>query len=455
MTLVASEVDELVSLERGEIQRRIFSDPEIFELEMEQIFGRAWLFLCHESQLKKPGDFFESAMGRDNVLVVRQKDHSVKAFLNTCTHRGNAVCRAEEGNVRNFMCTYHGWTFDIDGTLKGVPGYDTLYHGELDKDALGLREIGQLSIYKGFVFGTHDVTAPSLDEYLGTIGRMSLDLIAVRGDMEVTPGIRKFVLPCNWKFAVDNLFDWYHPEITHMSALIEGVMPRPRERDLPRGLLDAEGAARPDGEKLEVVTASIARPAIQILGNYGHAVAGPEFDEVYNRQQGGMPQEWRDSPEAQDVLGPVGIRVGGHPNIFPTCWVTTSPEISLRIPRSVTETEVWWFSFVDSSAPEEDRIKVTMQQNHVFGPSGLLEQEDGENWAQSTMQTFGTASRRVPQAIKMNLGHGQVIKEHDLARIEGNTSEHAQLWTYHAWAKWLSGADWDELRAETEPPDVI
>lgn len=451
---LSEQLSEFVSLERGEIDRRIFSDPEIFELEMEQIFGRAWLFLCHESQLKKPGDFFEAPMGRDNVLVVRQKDRGLKAFLNTCTHRGNAVCRAEEGNMKNFMCTYHGWTFDLAGNLVGVPGYDQLYHGELDKELLGLREIAGLGSYMGFVFGTHDPAAPPLEDFLGVIGRMSLDLVAVQGDMEVVPGIRKFVVPCNWKFAVDNLFDYYHPEITHMSAFAPGVLPRPTQ-DVPVTHLDAEGAARPDGTQLEVQASGVARPAMQILGEYGHAVAGPTFDAEYARLTSNIPQDWRRNPEAQEQLGPVGIRVAGHPNIFPTCWITVSNEISLRVPRGPSETEVWWFSFVDRSAPEEVQTNTTMHQNHVFGPAGLLEQEDGENWAQSTMQTHGMASRRVPQMLKMNLGRGQVIKEHGLARIEGMTTEHSQLWTYYAWTQWLRGGDWDDLRDATEAPDVI
>ena len=98
MSLATTEIDELVSLERGEIDRRIYSDPAIFELELDRIFAHSWLFLCHESQISEPGDFFGSVMGRDNVLVVRQ-NHGIKAMLNTCAHRGNAVCRAEEGNA--------------------------------------------------------------------------------------------------------------------------------------------------------------------------------------------------------------------------------------------------------------------------------------------------------------------------------------------------------------------
>src|SRR5262249_3862917 len=132
MTPTTIDIDDLVSLDRGEVDRRTYSDRAIFDREMEQIFGRAWLFLCHESQIPEPGDFFASVMGRDNVLVVRQKDGGIRAMLNTCAHRGNAVCRADEGNAKGFLCTYHGWSYGIDGRLVGVPGYKSFYAGEAD-----------------------------------------------------------------------------------------------------------------------------------------------------------------------------------------------------------------------------------------------------------------------------------------------------------------------------------
>ncbi len=251
MSVDLDRIDDLVSIERGEIDRRIFSDEEIFEREMEQIFGRAWLFLCHESQLKKPGDFFEAPMGRDNVLVVRQKDGGLKGFLNTCMHRGNAVCRAEEGNTKVFMCTYHGWTYGLDGSLIGVPGLEQFYKNSLDRSEYGLKHVAQLDTYKGFVFATMDPTAPPLPEFLGAAGRLGIELIAARGDMEVVPGIQKFVINCNWKFTVDNLFDWYHPSITHMSAFNSGILPgaNPEMID-PSETIRPDGAATPDGTEI-------------------------------------------------------------------------------------------------------------------------------------------------------------------------------------------------------------
>jgi len=443
-----------VSVETGELDRKIFSDQEIFDRELELIFGRAWLFLCHESQLKKAGDFFEAPMGRDNVLVVRQKDGSLKGLLNTCTHRGNAVCRAEEGNTKNFMCTYHGWTFNLAGDLVGVPGLEELYHGDLDPSQHGLREVAQLDTYHGFVFATMDASAPPLYDFLGETGRIGIDLIAAQGDMEVIPGIQKFIIPCNWKFAVDNLFDWYHPLVTHISAFQSGALPMP-PRDQTGKLIDGGGAETPDGTKLEWEGGSAGGDlvdSIVCLDNYGHAVAGP----ARGNGVGLADDSWRDTPEAKESLGPVGVEVAGHPNIFPTAWIAASTQLSLRIPLSPTETEVWWFSFVDKNASDDMRKMAVAMANHIFGPAGILEQEDGENWAQSTLQTQGYASRQVPQLLKMNLGRGEVVKDDQgPARIYGAVSEHAQLWTYMAWDAWMSGCDWDELRERTTPPDVF
>jgi phenylpropionate dioxygenase-like ring-hydroxylating dioxygenase large terminal subunit len=459
MVITRDDIDGWVSLELGEIDRRIYSDEEVFELEMEHIFGRAWLFLCHESQIPNPGDFFQSVMGRDNVLVIRQKDGSVHAVLNTCPHRGNAVCRAEEGNAKSFLCTYHGWSFGIDGTLKGVPGFKNFYENDFDKSDHGLPAVAQVSSYKGFVFGTHDASAPPLEEFLGGTGRLGLDLLACKGaNMQVVPGIQKFLLDCNWKFAVDNLFDWYHPQVTHASGFEPAVREAISGRSVPATnavAIDMAGVEQQDGTSLAIPTARISNtmfPNVVVVGEYGHAISGPATNTGANEE---LPPGWRETPGVAEVLGPVGMTVAGHPNIFPSSWITTTMQLSLRIPRSPSVTEIWWFSFVDADLPQAFKDRILRIQTHVFGPAGLLEQDDGENWSQATQQTHGLASRRTKHLLKMGVGRGKVIKEHGLARIETLTNEHGQLWTYHSWAQWVKGLDWDELRGATTPPDTL
>ena len=190
-------------------------------------------------------------IGSDQVIVVRNKNAGTSVLLNSCRHRGNAVCRAEQGNTRTFLCPYHGWSYALNGELVGVPGLRDFYRNDLKKDELGLGQAAQVSSYKGFVFATMDPDAVPLEEYLGDVGRVGLDIVAERGDMEVVDGIQKNLIDCNWKLAVDNLFDWYHPSVSHKSAIMADVLP---------GLSDE---------------AMSPMKQMVMLGEYGHAIGGP------------------------------------------------------------------------------------------------------------------------------------------------------------------------------------
>jgi phenylpropionate dioxygenase-like ring-hydroxylating dioxygenase large terminal subunit len=160
-----------VDRQKGLVGRQIFSDPSIYEMELERIFARAWQFVCHESQIPNAGDFFQSYIGEDRVICVRDKEGGVNVLLNSCRHRGNSVCRADSGHASSFMCAYHGWTYDLKGDLVGVPGFKEVYYEELDREHWGLGKAAQVTSYKGFVFATLDAEAVPLEEYLGDSGR--------------------------------------------------------------------------------------------------------------------------------------------------------------------------------------------------------------------------------------------------------------------------------------------
>ena len=153
--------------------------------------------------------------------------------------------------------------------------------------------------------------------------------------------------------------------------------------------------------------------------------------------------------QASELMGASGVRSMGHPNIFPNLWITLGGmQVCLRLPRGPSKTELWWFTIVPKNAPAEYRKVAVRMAIHLFGPAGLLEQDDGENWSQSTRASVGFSSRQLGQTLKMGLGRDQVSVDAAGQRfIDTRINEHAQRWLYRSWTEWMAARDWTELRA--------
>ena len=433
-TFRPSQMLAMVDAETGLVDRRIYSDADIYQLELEQIFARTWNFMCHDSQIANPGDFFMTYIGEDRVIVVRDNDGDPRVLINSCRHRGNAVGRAEEGHATSFMCTYHGWTYDLKGALVGVPGFKEVYHEELDRDSWGLIT-ARVGSYNGFIFACLDEEAPELDEYLGEVGRISINLLAARGTLKAVGGVEKYTIPCNWKFAVDNVWDFYHGGLTHASAGMAGWMRQPSAKPAPRW----------------------SAKHLTILGEYGHAIAGPLAEAMPRAGRPPFDNDWRESAEAKAALGPVGVTSAGNVHIFPNVWIQQNFwMLSLRLPKGPTATEIWWFTFVAEELDEETKATIIRRSSGHNGPAGLTEVDDGENWNESTRGTRGAISRRYPFHYAMNLGHGEVIEDElGPPRIDSNLNEHGQLWHYRNWAEWMAAEGWGDLRANHPLPTGV
>ena len=220
---------QVIDLQTGQLDRRIFVDPDVYAEEQEKVFGRAWLMIGHESLVPKTNDYFHTYMGEEPVVLCRDGKGKLRAYLNMCRHRGNRIVRTDTGNSRNFACSYHGWTFSNEGELEYLPGEEEAYYGALDRDCLRLVE-ARVDTYAGIVFATWDPGAPSLDDYLGD-ARWLLDLSFNRLDNGTEAlGPIKWIEPLNWKTAVDNCSDNYHVPTTHLSTIIV----QGRHRGVPR-----------------------------------------------------------------------------------------------------------------------------------------------------------------------------------------------------------------------------
>ena len=155
-------IRELVQPDR--IHRSLYLDPQLFELEMQRIFGRAWIYVGHDSQVAKPGDYLATTIGRQPVVMSRHTDGTVHVVYNRCGHRGAKVVGNREGNVKFFRCCYHGWTYKTDGSLHSVPlrnGYEGTGFTPGDP-RFSMMPVARVENYRGFVFASLAAEGPDL-----------------------------------------------------------------------------------------------------------------------------------------------------------------------------------------------------------------------------------------------------------------------------------------------------
>lgn len=183
-----------------------YTSEELFAIEKEKIFARSWQCVGRESQARKAGEYFLADIAGEPIIVIRGKDEILRTFYNVCRHRGGPLATSD-GCVSHLQCQYHGWTYDLDGSLKGVPSFDGVLN--FDKPSFGLIPI-ELNVWQGFVFVRLESAEPSLAELLDGISGRSPKLDDLVFHSQVTYDVK-----CNWKLYVDNYLEGYHVPIVH------------------------------------------------------------------------------------------------------------------------------------------------------------------------------------------------------------------------------------------------
>ena len=217
------EIKDLIidDREKGifKVHRSSMTSTDLFERERREIFEKCWIYLGHESEVEKPGDYRRRTLVGRPLFFVRSNDGQVKVFLNTCTHRGALICRRDEGNADVLQCFYHAWSFNTNGELIGVPD-EGAYGPYFDKSELALKEPVRVENYRGFYFVSFNPHVDDLVTYLAG-AKEYLDLVVDQAQegMKVVQGSNKYTMKANWKLLVENSLDGYHLVPTHQTYL--------------------------------------------------------------------------------------------------------------------------------------------------------------------------------------------------------------------------------------------
>lgn len=396
---------ELIDTERREVSMRVLTDPELYRLELEHLFRRAWLIVGHEDEIPTRGDYVTRSVGEDNVIISRGEDGAIHALLNVCTHRGTRVCRAEAGNAERFTCPYHGWTFNNDGRFLAAPMAAERMHGDIcSKAELGLVR-GRVGTYVGMIFVTFDESAPTLDEYLGPI-KWYTDLVFARREsgMTVLGAPQRFIIKANWKSAAEQCAgDVFHAMNLHRSIFeMLGLDSSPDH-------LAGYAASAPQGHFMHCFDARTAfeRIAWFMGGNLAEARTAGELLRALpptGMSDDMIPDlEARFDPERLRMLSEWRPTVG---NVFPNTMMFSFPQpipdgrlganISWRafVPKGPDRFEMFNWFLVERDSSEELKDRVRLASTNNFGISGLTEVDDSDVWPLQSQSSKGALGRR-------------------------------------------------------------
>ncbi len=366
-------VAELVQPDR--VHRDVYTSPEVFQREMEQLWPRTWVFVGHDSQVPAEGDYFTTTIGLQPVMMVRQRDGSVRVMRNRCSHKGAKLVSDGAGNVGGFFrCPYHAWTYRLDGALRGVPmkgAYANTSFEQCDA-ARGLAVVAS-HVYRGFVFARLSEDGPAFDEYFGA-SLSSIDYLADRspvGELEIVGGVLRYMHDSNWKMFVENLNDTMHPMVAHESAagtakrLWEG---KPEDEPKPMAIEQLVPFASGYG--------FFDKMGVRVFEN-GHSYSGVHFSihSSYSKMpeyEAAMVAAYGEE-RARDILGTVR-----HNTVYYPSLTIKGAIQSIRVVRPVavdkTLVESWTFRL--KGAPDEILHRTITYNRLINSPMSIVGHDD-------------------------------------------------------------------------------
>jgi phenylpropionate dioxygenase-like ring-hydroxylating dioxygenase large terminal subunit len=426
-------VRQLVEPDR--VHRTVYTDQQIFDRELTQIFERVWVYCGHQTQVPQPGDYYAFSIGRQPMFMVRGKDGQIHVLHNRCPHRGVQLVGNQKGNVGGaLVCSYHAWSFQLDGKFRSTPlphGYDGTRVGADNPDC-SVKPAARVDAYRGFVFASLSPTGPSLVEFLGE-ARVAFDDMCDRspvGEVEIVPICHRVIQHSNWKFFMENQLDALHPSVTHQST---GVAAGRIEKQIK----EQTGHAPLYYHYLSAFASKFEQwDAVQTI-NFprGHGILkaymGLRPQDPDTRAHEAMLVEAYGADRTEEYLSR-GIH---HVLVYPYLSVQ-SPLQQLRCLRPIspnkTLSEIWHFRL--KGAPEAIYRRSLWYYNLVNSPATMVNADDLENW---TKGQWGLESEG-GDWVSFHRNHGGDTEQNGVIYSNHGTSEAVMRNQFRAWVQYMA-----------------
>jgi benzoate/toluate 1,2-dioxygenase alpha subunit len=351
------------------LHRSVFTDQALFDLEMKYIFEGNWVYLAHESQIPNPNDYYTTYIGRQPIVIARNRQGQLHAMINACSHRGAQLCRYKRGNKATYTCPFHGWTFNNSGKLLKVKdptdaGYSDCFNTEGSHD---LKQVARFENYKGFLFGSLNAEVLPLEDYLGEACKI-IDMIVDQSEhgLEVLRGASTYTYEGNWKLTAENGADGYHVSAVHWNYAATTQQRKEKQQEDTIRAMSAGG-----------------------WGKQGGGCYGFEHGHLLLWTQWANPEDrpnYQHYAEYIEKFGPAMakwiIERSRNLCLYPNVYLMDQFGSQIRVlrPLSVNKTEVTIYCIAPKGEPSDERARRIRQYEDFFNASGMATPDDLEEF---------------------------------------------------------------------------
>ncbi len=415
------------------VHRDVYLDAEVFALERERLWSRAWIYVGHDSQVPNAGDYVTADVAGEPTIMLRQADGGVRVLMNRCAHKGAKLVSDAAGHAPRYLrCPYHAWTYRLDGSIAGIP-LKSGYEGTrlADSHAVqGLAAPGAVGVHRGFVFARLARDGPSLREFLGEMASV-IDHLSDRsptGRLRIAGGAIRSLVRANWKIYLENINDTVHPVTTHESATSAAVSVwQGQPPDAPKPMSMQQMLPFGSGyDFFEQMGGRTVAGGHTVLGTRASIHSGYAGLEGY---EASLREAWGEA-RAREILA----FSPQNAVIYPSLSVKGSPQ-AIRVLRPLgpdrTLLEAW--AFQPEGAPAELLRRAVMYNRLVFSPMSVVAHDD-----MHVFETIQAALRASPNPwVSLHRQWSADERAHAAAEC-GGTSERLMRHQYREWARLMA-----------------